>query len=98
MRGTFDETNPSDMVEYHVVRNGVDEEAVLSFTHGAFAEVALIQYWSSQLRVAQRFGERLGLHSSFGMVAHGYNQGGIHTARIEDKAEHNLLMANQWQV
>ena len=72
MRGTFDETNPRDMEEYHVVRNGVDEEAVLSFARGAFAEVKLIPYWSSQLGVAQRLGERLGLHNSFGMVAHGY--------------------------
>ena len=28
MRGIFDEKNPSDMVEYHVIRNGVDEEAI----------------------------------------------------------------------
>jgi SAM-dependent methyltransferase len=73
MRGTFDETNPRDMVEYHVVRNGVDEEAVLSFARGAFAEAKLIPYWSSQLGIAQRLGERLGLHNSFGVVAHGYN-------------------------
>ena len=73
MRGTFDETNPRDMAEYHIVRNGVDEEAVLSFAHDAFSEVTLIPYWSSQLGVAQRLGERLGLHNSFGMVAHGYD-------------------------
>jgi SAM-dependent methyltransferase len=73
MRGTFDEENPRDMVEYHVVRDGVDEEAVLSFARGAFSEVALIPYWSSQLGVAERFGERLGSHSYFGMAAHGYN-------------------------
>ncbi len=71
MRGALDEANPRDMVEYHVVRNGVDEEAVLSFARGAFAEATLIPYWSSQLAVAQRLGERLGLHNSFGMVAHG---------------------------
>jgi len=73
MRGTFDETSPRDMAEYHVVRDGVDEEAVLSFAHGAFTEVSLIPYWSSQLGVAQGIGERLGLHNSFGMVAHGYD-------------------------
>jgi hypothetical protein len=31
MHGIFDEKNPNDMVEYHVILNGVDEEAVLSF-------------------------------------------------------------------
>lgn len=74
MRGTFDETNPSDMVEYHVVRNGVDEDAVLSFARSTFAEVTFIQYWSSHLGVAQPLGERLGLHSTFGIVAHGYTK------------------------
>ena len=72
MDGIFDETNPRDMVEYHVVRDGVDEEAVLSFARETFAEVTLVPYWSSQLGLAQRIGERLGLHSTFGIVAHGY--------------------------
>jgi hypothetical protein len=70
--GTFDETSPGDSVEYHVVRDGIDEECVLSFAGGAFAEVELIPYWSSQLGLAQRLGERCGLHNSFGVVAHGH--------------------------
>ena len=72
MRGIFDETNPSDMVEYHLVRKGVDEKAVLSFLRERFAEVTLVPYWSSHLRMAHGVGERLGLHSSFGVVAMGY--------------------------
>jgi SAM-dependent methyltransferase len=72
VRGTLDETNLSDMVEYHVVRDGVDEERIRSFARGAFTEFELIPYWSSQLGVAQRLGERSGLHSSFGAVAHGH--------------------------
>ena len=76
MRRMFDETNPSDMVEYHVVRNGVDEETVLSFARSAFSDVTLIQYWSSQLGVAQRLGERLGLHSNFGIIARDYGLNG----------------------
>ena len=31
IRGILDETDPGDMVEYHVIRDGVDEEEVLSF-------------------------------------------------------------------
>jgi len=73
MRGIFDEKNPSDMVEYHVIRNGVDEEAVLSFARGAFAEVTFFPYWSSQLEAAQYLGERFGLHNSFCIVADGYS-------------------------
>jgi SAM-dependent methyltransferase len=70
--GTFDEANPADTVEYHVVRDGIDEEWVLSFASGAFEEVELISYWSTQLGLAQRLGERCGLHNSFGVVAHGH--------------------------
>jgi SAM-dependent methyltransferase len=73
IRGVFDETNPSDMEEYHVVRSGVDEQMVLSFAREAFSEATLMPYWSSHLGVAQHLGDRLGLHSSFGIVAHGYN-------------------------
>jgi SAM-dependent methyltransferase len=73
IRGVFDETNPSDMIEYHVVRRGVDEQMVLSFAHETFSEATLIPYWSSHLGVAQHLGDRLGLNSSFGVVAYGYN-------------------------
>jgi 2-polyprenyl-3-methyl-5-hydroxy-6-metoxy-1,4-benzoquinol methylase len=70
--GTFDDTNPGDEVEYHVVRDGIDEEWVLSFASGAFAEVELISYWSSQLGLAQRLGQRTSLRNSFGVAAHGH--------------------------
>jgi len=76
MRGILDETNPHDMVEYHVVRNGVDEQSVVSFAREAFTKVALIPYWSSQLGPVQHLGDRLGLHSSFGVVAQGYRPDG----------------------
>jgi SAM-dependent methyltransferase len=72
IRGVLDETNPSDMVEYHVVRNGVDEQEVLSFASESFSEATLIPYWSSHVGAAQYLGDRLGLQSSFGIVAQGY--------------------------
>jgi 2-polyprenyl-3-methyl-5-hydroxy-6-metoxy-1,4-benzoquinol methylase len=72
MSGLLDETNPADMVEYHLMRNGVDEDAVISFARERFAEVTLIPYWSTHLGLAHGLGERLGLQSSFGVVAHGY--------------------------
>lgn len=73
MQGILDEKNPNDMVEYHVIRDGVDDQAVLSFTRAAFAEITFIPYWSSQLGVAQYLGERFGLHNYFGVAAHGYS-------------------------
>jgi SAM-dependent methyltransferase len=72
MRGIFDETKLADMVEYHVVRDGVDEDRILSFARETFTEASLIQYWSSQLGVAQPLGKRLGMNNTFGIAAHGY--------------------------
>jgi SAM-dependent methyltransferase len=75
IRGILDDTNPSDMVEYHVVRDGVDEEEILSFAKAAFSEASLLTYWSNQLDLAQRLGDQFGLHDYFGIIAKGYGAG-----------------------
>jgi glycosyltransferase involved in cell wall biosynthesis/SAM-dependent methyltransferase len=71
VRGRYDESNPSDMVEYHIVRQGVDEEAIRDFLRSRFDEVAVIPYWSNQSRLVQRIGQRFSLHNTFGVVASG---------------------------
>ncbi len=63
------ETNVSDMVEYHVVRNGVDEESIMSLLSPRFTEVRMIPYWSSQGRIQQVVGKALGLTNTFAIVA-----------------------------
>jgi SAM-dependent methyltransferase len=72
MRGTLDESNPAAMVEYHVVRDGVDEEAILNFCRSRFEDVRLFRYWSNQSVLVQRVGDRLHLGNTFGVVATGY--------------------------
>jgi len=72
MYSGFDATNPSDTVEYHVVRNGVDHERVRSLLAARFEEVTLIPYWSTQSRAGQRLGEALGIYNTFCSVALGY--------------------------
>ena len=73
LRGVLDETNPADMVEYHVVGNGVDEEAIRSLLVGAFDRVDIVRYWSNQSGVALRLGRRLSLANNFGVVARGFS-------------------------
>ncbi len=70
-RGAHDETNPSDMVEYHVVRDGVDERALLDLLAPHFAEVRLDRYWSTQAGWLHRLGERVGPDTTFGVSATG---------------------------
>lgn len=68
-RRIYDETNPSDMVEYHVVRSGVDEVAIERLLSDRFAEVGQWRYWSTQSPALQLAGCKLGLESTFGIVA-----------------------------
>jgi SAM-dependent methyltransferase len=69
LRGVYDETSPSDMVEYHVVRQGVDERALAGLLSERFGSVQVARYWSNQSGLGQRLGDWLGLHNTFGLVA-----------------------------
>lgn len=69
LRGVYDESNTSDMVEYHVVRDGVDEQAILAALRPRFRTVEVLRYWSNQSSVVQQLGERLGLENAFGISA-----------------------------
>ncbi|MDQ4138464.1 MAG: glycosyltransferase [Actinomycetota bacterium] len=71
LRGVLDETNPSDMVEYHVVRDGVDQESLRALLLHSFDDVRLVRYWSTPAPTIQQLGKRLGLESEFGLVARG---------------------------
>ena len=70
-RGVYDEDNPADMVEYHVVRQGVDEELLLDITRPCFADVSLWRYFSTQGSWLQRLGEKIGQPTTFGLIATG---------------------------
>ncbi len=71
-RGQLDEQNERDMVEYHVLRNGVDEQAVVDMLRPSFASVSVLRYWSTPSRAAQQLGERFGAVSEFGIRAEGH--------------------------
>lgn len=71
-RNAYDETQPGDMVEYHVVREGVDERAIEELLAPRFAHVDVFPYWSTYFGVAQRMGERLGWANTFGIHASDY--------------------------
>lgn len=68
-RSRYDEQNPADMVEYHVVRQGVDEELLRGILDEAFGDVDLWRYFSTQGRWLQSLGERVAPATTFGLVA-----------------------------
>jgi SAM-dependent methyltransferase len=66
------EYDPGDAVEYHVVRDGVDEEAIVALLEPLFETVEVHPYWSSQGPLQQRAGEAFGLRNTFAIAARGY--------------------------
>jgi SAM-dependent methyltransferase len=69
LRGTYSDTEPSDLVEYHVVRQGVDEKALVELLEKQFGTVELFTYWSTQSPFFQWMFSKSGLHSDFGLIA-----------------------------
>jgi SAM-dependent methyltransferase len=75
LRRIYDESEPSDMVEYHVVRQGVDECALLDLFRARFTDVELDTYFSSTtFPVLQAIGARYFPHNTFGILARGFKQ------------------------
>lgn len=68
-RGIYEADRPEDMVEYHVVRRGVDEEALMNVLGRRFEAVELLRYWSTPSVPLQKMGDRLGAVNTFGIVA-----------------------------
>jgi SAM-dependent methyltransferase len=71
LRGILDDSNPSDMSEYHVVRNGLDEEALVTLLRTRYERADVVRYWSTQAGPFQYLGDRLGLEGTFGLAAIG---------------------------
>jgi SAM-dependent methyltransferase len=69
LRGVYDESRPEDMAEYHVVRQGLDERAIVDLLGSTFTDVALHRYWSTQDPALQRLGEIFAPPNTFGVEA-----------------------------
>jgi SAM-dependent methyltransferase len=66
------EEEVGDAVEYHVVRDGVDERAITDLLEPLFERVEVHPYWSTHGSTQQRLGEALGLRNTFAVTASGY--------------------------
>lgn len=77
-KGVYDESKAEDMVEYHVIRQGVNEQALVGLLSEKFERVALHEYWSTQSSLLQKAGDRMGMRSTFGITAtHGRRPPGV---------------------
>jgi SAM-dependent methyltransferase len=73
VRGGYSATAESDLVEYHVMRQGVDEEAIRALLAAEF-DVEVFSYWSTQSPLLHRAFARSGLRSDFGIEATGHRR------------------------
>lgn len=71
LRGSYSESEPSDLVEYHVVRQGIDDLALAEMLDSRFADVSVDRYFSTQSPQLQALGRRWFPSNTFGMVARG---------------------------
>ena len=68
-RGVYLEDVPHDNAEYHVVRGGVDQDAIAALFKEAGFQCRLIPYFSTQSRIFQPIGSMIGFKNTFGFIA-----------------------------
>jgi SAM-dependent methyltransferase len=68
-RGVYRPDSVHDNAEYHVTRNGVDQDAVRDFLSARGFECEVVRYFSTQSRLFQPLGELLGLKDTFSVLA-----------------------------
>lgn len=72
MRDGLRSDEPGDMVEYHVVRDGVDQDTIERLLQPRFESVTVTSYWSTHATIWQSLGDRLALRNTFAVQARGY--------------------------
>jgi SAM-dependent methyltransferase len=69
MFGHYSSASVHDNVEYHAVRQGVDQHAIVRLLSARGFRCRLMEYCSFHSDRLQRLGERLGVHNTFGILA-----------------------------
>jgi len=68
-RGIYYEDSVHDNAEYHVTRNGVDQDSIRALFEAAGADCSIVSYFSTQSRLFQPIGAWLGMRNTFAVVA-----------------------------
>ncbi len=68
-RGTYREDSLHDNAEYHVLRGGVDQDAITGLFTDAGFDCRVVSYFSTQSRIFQPIGKLIGVKNTFAFVA-----------------------------
>jgi|SRR2546428_11041771 len=69
IRGIYVAGSKEDDAEYHVTRNGVDQNAIASLLQSEGFTSSVVRYFSTQSRAFQVLGAFLGVENTFAMIA-----------------------------
>lgn len=67
--GVYLDNSVYDNAEYHVIRQGVDQNAIVNLLNNSGFKCNLIRYFSTQGRLLQSLGSVLGIKNTFAIVA-----------------------------
>lgn len=67
-RGLYNENSIYDNAEYHITRNGVDQDAIRRLLEGLKFKSYMFPYFSTQSSFFQRLGAALGVKNTFAIV------------------------------
>lgn len=67
--GVYRHDCAADNVEYHLVRNGVDQDAIAAALEREGFDARVTTYFSTQSAAWQRLGDRLGIVNTFAVIA-----------------------------
>lgn len=73
MFGVYRDDSPEDNAEYHVVREGLDQELLARTLRDAGMTVEIVRYFSTQSPLWQRLGASLGISNTFAVIAQRHN-------------------------
>jgi len=68
-RGVYLDDCPADNTEYHLVRNGVDQDQIVRLLSSRGFECRVIRYFSTQGSLFQPLGSALGVQNTFSIIA-----------------------------
>jgi SAM-dependent methyltransferase len=80
LRGIYVPGSKEDDAEYHVTRNGVDQDAIAQLLASESFTCEIIRYFSTQSSIFQRLGLLFGIKNTFAIIAQrAYEEPGVST-------------------
>jgi SAM-dependent methyltransferase len=68
-RGVYLSESVHDNTDYHIVRNGIDQDAIIDLLKNVDIDCRVVRYFSTQSLLFQKIGSAIGMKNTFGLIA-----------------------------